>query len=159
MTERYSRGYKKMKKLFNSTFEVSLRLMLLLSIIGDVPMTVDRIAAYDVMTIYSRDVGLSDEVLHGDNEFGLSEFASRRNKAQKALRELVLNGSVKAVISDKGFSYQITPAGKGVTDNMVTQYATDYKRLAKITAARYRSMSDEDIMTVINTTSEEALRR
>ena len=75
-----------MQKLFNSTFEVSLRLMLLLSVTGDVPMTVDRIAAYDVITIYSRDFGLSEEVLHGDNEFGLSEFASRRNKTQIALR-------------------------------------------------------------------------
>ena len=103
-----------MQKLFNSTFEVSLRLMLLLSVTGDVPMTVDRIAAYDVMTIYSRDFGLSDEVLHGDNEFGLSEFASRRNKTQIALRELVLNGAVKALTSEKGFSYQITPAGKGI---------------------------------------------
>ena len=148
-----------MQELFNSTFEVSLRLMLLLSTTGDIPMTVDRIAAYDVMTIYSRDFGLSDEVLHGDNEFGLSEFASRRNKTQIALRELVLNGSVKAVTSDKGFSYQITPAGKGVADRMVTQYAIDYKRLAKITVARFHSMSDESIMAVINTTSEEALRR
>ena len=148
-----------MQKLFNSTFEVSLRLMLLLSVTGDVPMTVDRIAAYDVMTIYSRDFGLSEEVLHGENEFGLSEFASRRNKTQIALRELVLNGSVKALTSDKGFFYQITPAGKGVAENMVTQYATDYKRLAKITAARYRSMKDEDTMVVINTTSEESLRR
>ena len=148
-----------MQKLFNSTFEVSLRLMLLLSVTGEVPMTVDRIAAYDVMTIYSRDFGLSEEVLHVDNEFGLSEFASRRNKTQIALRELVLNGSVKALTSDKGFFYQITPAGKGVAENMVTQYATDYKRLAKITAARYRSMKDEDIMVVINTTSEESLRR
>lgn len=148
-----------MQELFNSTFEVSLRLMLLLSTTGDIPMTVDRIAAYDVMTIYSRDFGLSDEVLHGDNEFGLSEFASRRNKTQIALRELVLNGSVKAVTSDKGFSYQITPAGKGVADRMVTQYAIDYKRLAKITVARFRSMSDENIMAVINSTSEEVLRR
>ena len=133
--------------------------MLLLSVTGDVPMTVDRIAAYDVMTIYSRDFGLSDEVLHGDNEFGLSEFASRRNKTQIALRELVLNGSVKALTSDKGFSYQITPAGKDIAENMVTQYATDYKRLAKMTATRYRFMKDEDIMAVINTTSEESLRR
>ena len=86
-----------MLKLFNSTFEVSLRLMLLLSVANDAPMSVDRIAAYDVITIYSRDFGLSNEVLHGDNEFGLSEFASRRSKTQVALRELVLNGSVWTV--------------------------------------------------------------
>lgn len=112
-----------MEKVFNTTFEVSLRLMLLLSVDSAAPMTVDRIAAYDVMTINSRNFGLSEEVLHGNNEFGLSEFASRRNKTQAALRELVLNGSVKAVTSNKGFCYQITPAGKGIAEKMVTQYA------------------------------------
>lgn len=148
-----------MLKLFNSTFEVSLRLMLLLSVANDAPMSVDRIAAYDVITIYSRDFGLSNEVLHGDNEFGLSEFASRRSKTQVALRELVLNGSVKAIASDKGFLYQITPAGKRVAEEMVTQYATNYKRLARITVERYHQKTDMDVMAIINTTSEESLRR
>lgn len=123
------------------------------------PMSVDRIAAYDVMTIYSRDFGLSDEVLHGDNEFGLSEFASRRSKTQAALKKLVLSGSVKAITTDKGFCYQITPVGKSVAENMVTQYATNYKRLARVTVERYHSMTDMDIMATINTTSEESLRR
>mgnify|MGYP006887519229 FL=1 len=123
------------------------------------PMSVDRIAAYDVMTIYSRDFGLSDEVLHGDNEFGLSEFASRRSKTQAALKELVLSGSVKAITTDKGFCYQITPVGKSVAEKMVTQYATNYKRLARVTVERYHSMTDMDIMATINTTSEESLRR
>lgn len=123
------------------------------------PMSVDRIAAYDVMTIYSRDFGLSDEVLHGDNEFGLSEFASRRSKTQAALKELVLSGSVKAITTDKGFCYQITPVGKSVAEKMVTQYATNYKRLARVTVERYHSMADMDIMATINTTSEESLRR
>jgi len=123
------------------------------------PMSVDRIAAYDVMTIYSRDFGLSDEVLHGDNEFGLSEFASRRSKTQAALKELVLSGSVKAITTDKGFCYQITPVGKSVTEKMVTQYATNYKLLARVTVERYHSMTDMDIMATINTTSEESLRR
>lgn len=148
-----------MLKLFNSTFEVSLRLMLLLSVANDAPMSVDRIAAYDVITIYSRDFGLSNEVLHGDNEFGLSEFASRRSKTQVALRELVLNGSVKAIASDKGFLYQITPAGKRVAEEMVTQYATNYKRLARITVEKYHQKTDMDVMAIINTTSEESLRR
>ena len=148
-----------MEKVFNTTFEVSLRLMLLLSVAEGTPMTVDRIAAYDVMTIYSRIFGLSEEVLHGNNEFGLSEFASRRNKTQAALRELVLNGSVKAITSNKGFCYQITPAGKGIADKMVTQYATDYKRLATITAAGFRGKSDADVLAVVNMTAEDSLRR
>ena len=148
-----------MQKLFNSTFEVSLRLLLLLSVAGDISMTLDRIAVYDVMTIFSRDFGISDEALHGNNEFGLSEFAARRKKTQATLRELVLDGAVKVIASEKGFYYRITSAGKTVADRMSSQYALDYKRLAGITVARYRDMRDEDIMLAFNSVSGQALRR
>ena len=73
-----------MRTVFNSTFEVSLRILLLLSESGDAGLSIDRIAAYDFITIYSRYFDLSDRVLHGENEFGYSEIASRRNKAQTA---------------------------------------------------------------------------
>ena len=59
-----------MGTVFNSTFEVSLRLLLLLSESGDKGLSIDRIATYEFITIYSRYFGLSDKVLHGENEFG-----------------------------------------------------------------------------------------
>ncbi len=148
-----------MSKIFNTPFEVSLRIMLLLSVSDGASMTLDRIASYDLMTIYSREFGLSGSVLHGDNEFGLSEFASRRSKTKAALRELVLDGIVKAVATEKGFCYHITPAGKTVADKMTTQYAAEYRRLATITVAKYESVPDEDIVVAINSTSEESIRR
>ena len=67
-----------MNKIFNTTFESSLRILLLLSVSGDEQMTLDRIADYDFITIYSKYFGISDMALHGENEFGLSEFAARR---------------------------------------------------------------------------------
>ena len=106
-----------MQKIFNSTFEVSLRLLLLLSTTDGKDMTLDRIAAFDFISIYSRDFGLSDVSLHGDNEFGLSEYASRRSISQKALQELVLDGAVKATSKSNGYCYSITPAGKNAQEN------------------------------------------
>lgn len=85
-----------MTKLFNSTFEVSLRALLLLSQTTDVNMTIDRLVAYDFISLYSRNFDLGDINLHGDNEYGFSELSARRTVMQEALKELVLDGLTKS---------------------------------------------------------------
>lgn len=133
--------------------------MLLLSVADGQEMTVDRIAAYDFITIHSKDFNLSETSLHGDNEFGLSEFASRRHISQNALRELVLDGAVKATSTKQGFCYMITTAGQSAAQRMNTQYAVDYKRLVKITMERFRRFADVDVLEMINDTSQDSIRR
>lgn len=148
-----------MQKIFNTSFEVSLRLLLLLAAADGQAMTVDRIAAYDFITIFSKDFKLSETSLHGDNEFGLSEFASRRHSSQLALRELVLDGAVKATSTKQGFCYMITTAGQGAAQRMSTQYAVDYKKLVKITMERFRRLADVEVLAMINDTSQDSIRR
>ena len=96
-----------MDRLFNSTFENSLRLLLLLDEY-DMPQTLDMLYAVDFMTIYSEPFGLSEKNLNGDNDLKYSEFASQRDLVKKALKELVLNGTAEAVSYKDGLSYIIT---------------------------------------------------
>ena len=49
-----------MNKIFNTTFESSLRILLLLYVSEDEQMTLDRIADYDCITNYSKYVCISD---------------------------------------------------------------------------------------------------
>lgn len=100
-----------MDRLFNSTFENSLRLLLLLDEY-DMPQTLDMLYAVDFMTIYSEPFGLSEQNLNGDNDLKYSEFASQRDLVKKALKELVLNGTAEAVSYKDGLSYIITPEGE-----------------------------------------------
>lgn len=102
-----------MDRLFNSTFENSLRLLLLLDEY-DMPQTLDMLYAVDFMTIYSEPFGLSEQNLNGDNDLKFSEFASQRDLVKKALKELVLNGNAEAVSYKDGLSYIITPEGGGL---------------------------------------------
>ena len=97
-----------MDRLFNSTFENSLRLLLLLDEY-DMPQTLDMLYAVDFMTIYSEPFGLSEQNLNGDNDLKYSEFASQRDLVKEALKELVLNGTAEAVSYKDGLSYIITP--------------------------------------------------
>lgn len=147
-----------MGKIFNSTFETSLRIMLLLSVCGN-GITADKIAGYDLLTVYSRYFDLSDQVLNGDNDFGFSEYAARRKNIQGTLKDMVLEGTVKVARGNDGFRYAITEAGFNVSKNMQSEYAVMYKKLALITASKFRNKTDSEIMDVINRASMKSLRR
>ena len=56
-----------MTNVFNTTFELSLRVLLTLDSSNNSPRTVDIITALDFITVYGKDFGISDENLHGDN--------------------------------------------------------------------------------------------
>ena len=75
-----------MDRLFNSTFENSLRLLILLDEY-DMPQTLDMLYAVDFMTIYSKPFGLSEQNLNGDNDLKFSEFASQRDLVKEALKD------------------------------------------------------------------------
>lgn len=148
-----------MAKLFNSSFELSLRIILLLSESGVVGMTIDRISAYDFIAIYSRFFGLSETSLHGNNDFGFSEFATRRNLIQIALKSLVLDGMVYVLRKDDGFHYSINKNAKALCSNLTVEYATAYSILAKKVMEKYDPMSEVELLSVINKESTKALRR
>lgn len=147
-----------MEKVFNSTFETSLRIMLLLSVCGN-GITADRIAEYDLLTVYSRYFNLSEQVLNGDNDFGFSEYATRRKNIQNTLKDMVLDGTVKVARGRDGFQYAITEAGFRVVKRMKSEYAVAYKKLAHITVQKYENRLDSEIMDVINRASMKSLRR
>ena len=62
--------------------------MLLLSQAPDANMTIDRLIAYDFISLYGRHFDLAEANLHGENEYGFSELSARRAVMQAALKEL-----------------------------------------------------------------------
>lgn len=69
--------------------------MLLLSVVSPKSMTIDRITAYDFMTIYGKDFDVSEKNLHGDNSltarFNMKDF------------DIEINGHKKADIHGQGY--------------------------------------------------------
>lgn len=119
-----------MDRLFNSTFENSLRLFILLNEF-DMPQTLDMPYAVDFMTLYSQTFGLSEQNLNGDNDYKFSEFASQRELVRDALKELVLNGTAEAVSYKDGLSYIITPEGEEYCELLDSDYANEYRENAR----------------------------
>lgn len=133
--------------------------MLLLSQTADVNMTIDRIVAYDFISLYSRHFDLADINLHGDNEYGFSELSARRTVMQAALKELVLDGLAKAIRRKDGFCYEITDTGAAFCQKQTTDYAKTYCWLASATHKKFKTMTEVEIMTIISQKATHALRR
>lgn len=138
-----------MQKIFNSRFENSLRIILLLDAF-DMPQNVDMLYAADFMAVYGKTFGISDEDLNGDNQYKFSEFASRRAVVQNALKELVLDGLAKPYHVGSGIVFKITPEGKEFCQSLDSDYAREYSLTARKVAELVDSKSERAVIAAIN---------
>lgn len=117
-------------KLFNTPFELSLHVVLLLNVTG-AGLTLDRIAAYDFIAIYCEDFGIADRSLNGENGFAFSELSSRRNLTKAAIKDLVVDGLVVVTDDETGILYSISESGRKMSKGFKSEYAENYKKLIR----------------------------
>ena len=147
-------------KPFNSNTEISLRILLtLLCNQSNTNLTTDRIAILDFVTIYSREFGISENSLHGDNDFSFTEYATRRKQINENIKQLVLKRLIKISATDNGFTYSITEAGKKVAKSLSSEYAKQYMYYANLAKEYVQNKSETDIARLIAEESARALRR
>ena len=137
-----------MDRLFNSTFENSLRLLILLDEY-DMPQTLDKLYVVDFMSLYSASLGVNDQNLNGDNEYKFSVFASHRGSVKEALRELVLNGTAQAVNYNSGLAYIITPEGEDFCKSLSSGYAKEYRENARAVIKTIANQSERELISAI----------
>ncbi len=136
-------------KVFNTTFENMLRLLLLIDTL-DTPANVDRLAALDFICIYGKKCEVLDKNLHGDNDFGFAEFANKREKITEAVKLSVRNDFIRVEHTDKGLLYSINERGRQVVQALQSPYARSYVVGAKIVCRRFLSYTDEGILQFIS---------
>lgn len=146
-----------MPRVFNSTLENALRIILLLDAF-DTPQNTDMLYAADFIVVYGRTFGIADEDLNGDNQYKFSEFVSRRAMVQKALKELVLDGFVLPLEIDSGIVFQITADGKKYCSSLESDYAREYKSIAKKVVQFVSGKSERSVIAQINRLSATSLK-
>lgn len=147
-----------MDKVFNTEFEVSLRLLLLLECASS-GLTIDQAAALDFMSVYGKEFGLSDSNLHGDNNLIFSEFPSRRQAARLALKSMVLDGWVTVSDTGSGFVYTLTAGAATTTKKLTDAYSVAYRVLARAALKKCGDLKEEQLISLISQASTQALRR
>lgn len=148
-----------MNKIFNSPFESGLRSLLLLYSIKPSSASIDRLTAYDFITIYSHDFGIGESNLHGDNKFNFSELATRRSNCNAGVKDFALNGLISISRTNSGFMYSISNSGKKYVDTLSSEYAEQYKTIAAKVHEKYKGKTDEEIISLINSKALQELRR
>lgn len=138
-----------MSKLFNSTFETSLRVLLTLYVY-ETAMSLDSIVANDFITIYAADFNIARNNLHGVNEFSFSEYSFRRQSAAEAIKELLLCEEITLETKSDGFVYKIAEKGSAICDEMTTPYAAEYMNLSYKVKSALAGKSSTEIIEIIN---------
>ncbi len=144
-------------KIFNSIFEIRLRILLLLSQTKRA-LYKDEIVNMDFITVYSADFGIGEENLHGDNSFKYGEFASRHELVWEALKELVVDGLITVVTKD-GFCYKISAEGKKYINSLESVYSVQYRKTAREVYKKYSDLSAKEISEEIDKKAIESARR
>lgn len=146
------------KKLFNTPFEISLHVVLLLDV-ADAGLTLDRIAAYDFIAVYCEDFGIADRSPNGENGFAFSELSARRNLTKAAIRDLVVDGLVNASDDEAGILYSVSESGRKMSEGFQSEYAARYKELMRLVVKKYKGIDDVQLFAEINSQSTKSLRR
>ena len=145
-----------MDRLFNSTFENSIRLLILLDEY-DMPQTLDMLYVVDFMALYGAAFGITYQNLNGDNEYKFSVFASHRESVKEALKELVLNGTVQAVSYNSGLSYSITPEGEDFSESLESEYAGEYRKNVKRVIQATAGRSERSLISAVYKLSDRTI--
>ena len=95
-----------------STFEISLRILLMLNELQGSSFDEQQIGAVDFISVYAADFGLLDENLHGYSNYRFSEYPARKYIVSSALKGLLLDGNIRLHSTSTGYRFSITEAGR-----------------------------------------------
>ncbi len=139
----------KMKTIYNSLFENSLRIMLLLDAF-QMPQNLDRIYVVDFMVLYGKSLHVSEVNINGENPYYFSEFASRRDLIRSTLKSLVMEGFVLPTKDARGVLYCLTDGGKVCCRALESEYAVEYLKTAKQLISDLSERDETDLIAEIN---------
>ena len=147
-----------MTKVFNSEFETSLKIMLMLFAVHPQPLTADRIVCYDFISTYGSEFGVYTVNLNGENSYRFEELGARRIRAMQALKSLVLDGLTDIRKTTEGFQYVSNVSGNSIAQSLTSEYAKQYIEAVKGTHKAFQTITDIELVTEINRKSVRLIR-
>ncbi len=145
------------ESVFNSTFEMELRVLLLLSAAKKKAFSVERIVSLDFIICYAGNFQLPYLNPQGDNQYMFSELASRRERIQEAVKSLVVQGLLDVGL-DNGYVFSITDTGSKYIKKLKSEYAVQYKTIAADAIKRFKDYSDLQLDRMINDSAVKSVR-
>ena len=117
-------------RIYNSEFEISARLLVLMSVWKNLNMQTPLLPQI-LLGIYAHSFSVAETNLNGYNDFLYSEFSNLRAIGIKALKGLSLLGFVEPHYSAKGIEYLISEKGLEYTSKLDSSYYRKYSNIAQ----------------------------
>lgn len=144
-------------KLFNSVFEMQLRLLLLLNAGKRNWYSLGRLVSLDFIICYAEEFQLPFKSPNGDNDYMYGELSNRNELAEAAIKELVLDGLADVKL-EEGYQFQISDAGKKYAKTFKSEYAMQYRNIAIDAIKVFRGSTDYDLEKSINENAVNSLK-
>lgn len=145
------------ESVFNSTFEMELRILLLMSAAKKKAFSLDRIVSLDFIVCYAGSFQLPYLNPQGDNQYMFSELASRRERIQEAVKSLVVQGLLEVGL-ENGYVFSINDTGSKYIKRLKCEYAVQYKTIAVDAIKRFKGYSDLQLDRMINDSAVKSAR-
>jgi hypothetical protein len=134
-------------QLFNSTFEMKIRFLLLLNV-SKRPETLDWLICMDFISCYAEEFQLPYISLHGTNQYMYGEMPRRRIIAQEAVKAMVKEALAQVTV-ERGYYYKISSSGKRYVKKLSSSYSYEYTEIAKEALQRFKGAEDIELMKII----------
>lgn len=143
-----------MTEVFNTVFEVSLRILCILNVV-ETPISLEQILCLDFFSIYGKDFGYCEFNLHGDNNFKYTEIASHRFLIKKGLQNLVLQRYIDVTFNSSGIFYGISTKGTEFQQKMNNNYSIELSNILKDLISVMGNKSDIELLNMLKSAVNE----
>jgi len=137
---------KKAVALFNTPFELGLRMVYLLYTLRPGGADLQKLVLLDYAIVYSKDVG-GPESLHTPVPFRNSELFSRRERIEQGLYLMSTRGLVDVVLDDEGMTYVAGPSSFTMVGSLSSKYWRELEARCRWVASHFGKMSTGELQS------------
>ncbi|MDP9702408.1 hypothetical protein J2T16_005386 [Paenibacillus intestini] len=136
--------------LFNSTLEVSLRLLVLLSQDSNKTYDTDRLVILDYFILHAKDIDCEQENLHPSLPLRSSEIIIKRKLVSEGLELLISRGLIEIIYKDTGIYYKSNKLTHMFTNLLKSDYFNRLKGLSNWVVEKYGSFDTPELNSIVN---------
>lgn len=137
----------KSKSLYNTPFELGLRMVYLLFALRPHEADLLKLVMLDYAIVYSKDVG-GPESLHTPVPYRNSELFSRRERIEQGLYLMSSRGLIDIRVTANGLNYIAGSSSFTMVGSLSSKYWRELTHRCRWAAQRFGEMSTRDMQTL-----------
>lgn len=136
-------------KIYNSTYEVSIRVLLLLSKLNGNSSTLNNLMIFDYLSLNTYDIG-GPASLHAPIPNRGTQLYSRKVIVERSLKYLISKQLIKVNPTDAGIEYLISEYGFKFLEYFESTYFNNLKNRIIWTIDQFGNLSNSEMKEFIN---------